>query len=157
MKELRRQGFKGRIIGSQIFADPNVGELMGADGDGAMFVAGFWKNQSPEAKAFDDKLVETTKARGIHRLGAHHADAQAYDTVFLVKQLLEKTGATGDPAKLATEREALVNAIEGVRFSGVLGSNICFKSTHDAELPGYIIELKDGAWNKFDAVPANAC
>ena len=46
---------------------------------------------------------------------------------------------------------------EGVRFSGVLGSNICFKSTHDAELPGYIIELKDGAWNKFDAVPANAC
>ena len=96
-------------------------------------------------------------ARGIHRLGAHHADAQAYDTVFLIKQLLEKTGATGDPAKLATEREALANAINGIRFNGVLGSNICFKSTHDAELPGYIIELKGGAWNKFDAVPANAC
>jgi branched-chain amino acid transport system substrate-binding protein len=157
VKELRRQGYKGRVIGSQIFADPNVGELMGADGDGTMFVAGFWKNQSPEAKAFDDKLVETLTARGIHRLGAHHADAQAYDTVFLIKQLLEKTGATGDPAKLATEREALANAINGIRFNGVLGSNICFKSTHDAELPGYIIELKGGAWNKFDAVPANAC
>ena len=157
VKELRRQGYKGRVIGSQIFADPNVGELMGADGDGTMFVAGFWKNQSPEAKAFDDKLVETLTARGIHRLGAHHADAQAYDTVFLIKQLLEKTGATGDPAKLATEREALANAINGIRFNGVLGNNICFKSTHDAELPGYIIELKGGAWNKFDAVPANAC
>ena len=157
VKELRRQGYKGRVIGSQIFADPNIGELMGADGDGTMFVAGFWKNQSPEAKAFDDKLVETLTARGIHRLGAHHADVQAYDTVFLIKQLLEKTGATGDPAKLATEREALANAINGIRFNGVLGSNICFKSTHDAELPGYIIELKGGAWNKFDAVPATAC
>ena len=157
VKELRRQGYKGRVIGSQIFADPNVGELMGADGDGTMFVAGFWKNQSPEAKAFDDKLVETLTARGIHRLGAHHADAQAYDTVFLIKQLLEKTGATGDPAKLATEREALANTINGIRFNGVLGNNICFKSTHDAELPGYIIELKGGAWNKFDAGPANAC
>ena len=156
VKELRRQGYKGRIIGSQIFADPNIGELMGPEGDGTMFVSGFWKNRTPEAKAFDDKLVETTKARGIHRLGAHHADAQAYDTVFLVKQLLEKTGATGDLAKLPAEREALVNAMEGVRFNGVLGTNICFVG-HDAELPGYIIELKGSTWNKFDEAPANPC
>ena len=156
VKELRRQGYKGRIIGSQIYADPNIGELLGADGDGTMFVAGFWKNQSPEAKAFDDKLIATTKERGIHRLGAHHADAQAYDTVFLVKQLIEKAGVTGDPAKLADEREALVKALEGVRFSGILGTNICFNG-HDAELPGYIIEIKGGVWNKFDEAPANPC
>jgi branched-chain amino acid transport system substrate-binding protein len=156
VRELRRQGYKGRIIGSQIFADPNIGELMGAEGEGTMFVSGFWKNRTPQTKAFDDKLVEATKARGIHRLGAHHADAQAYDTVFLVKQLLEKTGATGDVTKLAQEREALVNAMQGIHFSGVLGDNICFAG-HDAELPAYIIEIKGGIWNKFDEAPANPC
>ena len=156
VKELRRQGYKGRIVGSQIFADPNIGELLGAEGDGTMFVAGFWKNRTPEAKAFDAKLVALTGERGIHRLGAHHADAQAYDTVFLVKQLLEKTNATGDLAKLPQEREALVNAMEGIHFSGVIGSDICF-TKHDAELPGYIIEIKGGVWNKFDEVPANRC
>lgn len=156
VKELRRQGYKGRIIGSQIFADPNIGELMGEGGDGTMFVAGFWKHQSPEAKAFDDKLVALLKVRGIHRLGAHHADAQAYDTVYLVKQLIEKTGATGDPAKLEQEREALVNAMTGVRFSGVLGKDICFVG-NDAELPGYIIEIKGNTWNKFDEAPADKC
>lgn len=156
VKELRRQGYQGRIIGSQIFADPNIGELMGAGGDGTFFVAGFWKDQSPQAKAFDSKLVATLNARGIHRLGAHHADAQAYDTVYLVKNLLEKTGATGDPAKLEQKREALVKALEGIRFSGVLGKDICFAG-HDAELPGYIIELKGGVWNKFDEGPADKC
>lgn len=156
IKELRRQGYKGRIIGSQIFADPNISELLGADGEGTMFVAGFWKDQSPAAKAFNDKFIAVTKARGIHRLGAHHADAQAYDTVYMVKQIIEKVGATGDPAKLAEEREALVKAMEGIRFTGVLGQNICFAG-HDAELPGFIIEIKNGAWTKFDEAPADPC
>lgn len=156
VKELRRQGYKGRIVGSQIFADPNIGELMGAEGNGTTFVAGFWKERSPEAKAFDAKLVALLKQRGIHRLGAHHADAQAYDTVFLVKQLIEKTGVTGDPAKLAQEREALVKGMKGIRFSGVLGTDICFDG-NDAELPGYIIEIKDGVWTKVDEAPADKC
>ncbi len=156
VKELRRQGYNGRIVGSQIFADPNIGELLGPDGDGTMFVAGFWKEQTPEAKSFDEKLVEGAKARGIHRLGAHHADAQAYDIVFLLKQIIEKTGVTGNPAKLADEREELVKAMEGIRFTGVLGKNICFAG-HDAELPGYIIEVKQGAWTKFDEAPADPC
>ena len=156
VKELRRQGYKGRIVGSQIFADPNIGELMGDGGDGTMFVSGFWKLRTPETKAFDDKLVALLKARGIHRLGAHHADAQAYDTVYLMKQIIEKTGVTGDPAKLEQEREALVAAMKGIRFNGILGNDICFAG-NDAELPGYIIELKGSAWVKFDEAPADKC
>lgn len=156
VKELRRQGYKGRVIGSQIFADPNIAELLGPEGEGTMFVSGFWKNRTSEAKSFDDRLVATLKDRGIHRLGAHHADAQAYDTMFLVKQLIEKTGATGNPAKLEQEREALAKGMEGIRFTGIIGENICF-SGHDAELPGYIIEIKNGAWTMFDSVPADHC
>lgn len=155
-KELRRQGYEGRIIGSQIFADPNVVELFGPEGEGTLLVAGFWKGRTEQSQIFNDKLVEKLAERGIHKLGAHHSDAQAYDTLFLLKQVMEKAGVTGDPAKLEEEREAIVAAMEGVTFSGILGDNICFVG-HDAELPGYVIEIKDGEWTKFDEAPADKC
>jgi branched-chain amino acid transport system substrate-binding protein len=156
IKELRRQGYKGRIVGSQLFADPNVVELFGPEGNGTLLVAGFWKGHTAASQSFNDRLVAELKKRGIHRLGAHHVDAQAFDTVFLLKQVMEQVGVTGDPAKLPQEREAIVAAMHGVRFSGVLGDNICFAG-NDAELPGYIIEIKDGEWTKFDEASADPC
>ncbi|HWK68971.1 MAG TPA: ABC transporter substrate-binding protein [Rhizobiaceae bacterium] len=156
IKELRRQGYKGRIIGSQIFADPNVAELFGPEGEGTMVVAGFWKGRNEAAQKFDEAFVAEAERRGIHKLGAHHSDAQAYDTFFLMKQIMEKAGVTGDPAKLEEERAAIVAAMDGVKFTGVLGDDICFAG-HDAELPGYIIEIKDGKWTKFDEAPADKC
>jgi branched-chain amino acid transport system substrate-binding protein len=156
VRELRRQGYEGRVIGSQIFADPNIVELFGEAGEGTMLVAGFWKGRTPEAQAFNDKLVEELDSRGIHKLGAHHSDAQAYDTVYLVKQAMEEAGVTGDPAKLQEERDAIIAAMEDISFDGVLGDDICFNG-HDAELPGYVIEIKDGEWTKFDEVAADTC
>jgi branched-chain amino acid transport system substrate-binding protein len=155
-KELRRQGYKGRIIGSQIFADPNIVELFGPEGEGTMVVAGFWRGRTPEAQEFNDKYVKEAEARGIHRLGAHHSDAQAYDSVFLLKQVMEKAGVTGDSSKLEQEREALVEAMKGIRFTGILGDNICFAG-NDAELPGFVIEIKDGQWTKFAEAAADTC
>lgn len=156
IKELRRQGYKGRIIGSQIFADPNIVELFGPEGEGTMVVAGFWKGRSPAAQRFNDKFVQRTKERGIHKLGAHHSDAMAYDTVYLLKQVMQKVGTTGNPAKLAEEREAIVGGMEGLKFAGILSDAICFDG-HDGRLPGYVIEIKGGQWTKFDEFPAEGC
>lgn len=156
IKELRRQGYKGRIIGSQIFSDPNVVELFGAEGEGTMMVAGFWKGFSPASQKFNDDFVAASEKRGIHKLGAHHSDAQAYDTFFLMKQIMEAAKVTGDADKLDAEREAVVAAMKGVKFNGVLGNDICFAG-NDAELPGYVIEIKGGQWTKFDEAPANKC
>ena len=69
---------------------------------------------------------------------------------------MEQVGVTGDPAKLEEEREAIVAGMQGVTFSGILGDDICFDG-NDAELPGYIIEIKDGEWTKFDEAPADKC
>ncbi|EAQ02216.1 branched-chain amino acid ABC transporter, periplasmic aminoacid-binding protein, putative [Pseudooceanicola batsensis HTCC2597] len=154
--ELNRQGYEGRVIGSQIFADPNVLELFGPEGEGTLLVAGFWKGRTEASQKFNDAFVAEAEARGIHKLGAHHSDAQAYDTVYLVKQLMEAAGTTGDPDKLEEERQALVDGMEGIRFSGILADDICFDG-HDAELPGYVIEIKDGEWTKFAEAPADSC
>lgn len=154
--ELRRQGYRGRVVSSQIAADPMMVELLGKEGDGTLLVASFWKGHSERSAEFDRKFVAENARRGIRKLGAHHTDAQTYDSVYLLKRLLEKAGTTGDPAKLASERQALVDALKGIRFTGVLGGEICFAG-NDAELPGYVIEIKNGEWTKFDEAPADKC
>jgi hypothetical protein len=37
-----------------------------------------------------------------------------------------------------------------------VGDDICFVG-HDAELPGYVIEIKGGAWTQYAAAPADTC
>lgn len=153
---LRQQGYKGRFIGSQLFADPNNVNLFGPDGNGTIFVTGFWKGENAEAEAFDKGFAKLAKEQGLNKLGPWHTDAQAYDTVYVVKKAMEKAGVTGDPSKLASEREAIADAMNGIHYSGVLGENICF-SGHDASLPGYVIEIKDQKWTLLNKVPADKC
>jgi branched-chain amino acid transport system substrate-binding protein len=156
LRELHRQNYKGRVIGSQLFADPNLVGLFGKDADGMLFVSGFWRNHNDKTKEFSARFIEAMAKRGIKKLGPHHVDAQAYDTVFLLKQAIESSRVTGDPGKLAAERIAVRDAMKGIKFSGVLGDNICFTGS-DAELPGYVIELRNADWTLFDEFPPDQC
>jgi branched-chain amino acid transport system substrate-binding protein len=158
IKELRRQGFTGRVIGSQIFADPNSIDLFGRDADGMIIVAGYWWDRNDATRAFTKKFNEENAKRGLtSKKIPHHTDAQAYDIVYLLKQAMERAGVTGDPAKLAQERTAIRDALQGIRFTGVTGENTCFNADRDAQLPGFIIEIKDLKWNLFDSWPADGC
>lgn len=156
IRELKRQGFEGRMIGSQVFSDPNILELFGDLAEGTTFMAGFHKDSSPEAAEFDAKFIEATAEMGIRKLGAHHSDAQSYDAVYLFAKVMEEAGITGDPANLAEERLAIREGLKDVTFSGVLGENLCFAGG-DAELPGYVITIEDGAWKLMDSHPADPC
>lgn len=156
IRELKRQGYKGRMIGSQIFSDPNILELFGDQAEGTTFIAGFHKDSSPAATAFTEKFMAENERRGIRKLGAHHTDAQSYDSVYLLAQAMREGGVTGDPDKLAAERDVIRQKLTGIRFSGILGNNICFVG-RDAELPGYVIQIKDGKWTKLDEWAADDC
>ncbi len=156
MKELRRQGFQGRVIGSQIFADPNALDLFGKDADGMIIVAGFWWDRTDATRAFTKKFAALNAQRGLEiKKIPHHTDAQAYDIVYLLKEAMEKAKVTGDPAKLTAERTAVRDALNGIKFSGVTGDNTCFNADRDARLPGFIIEIKDQKWNLFDSWAAD--
>jgi branched-chain amino acid transport system substrate-binding protein len=158
IKELRRQGFQGQIVGSQIFADPNALDLFGHDADGLLIVAGFWWDRNEATRAFTKKFGEENAKRGLtSKKIPHHTDAQAYDLVYLLKQVMEKAGVTGDPAKLAQERTAIRDGLKGVVFTGVTGDNTCFTADRDAMLPGFVIEIKDLKWNLYDQWPADPC
>lgn len=156
MKELRRQGFKGRIIGSQIFADPNSLDLFGTDANGMIIVAGFWWDRTDATRAFTKKFAALNAERGLtSKKIPHHTDAQAYDIVYLLKAAMEKAKVTADPAKLAEERTAIRDALKGITFTGITGDNTCFNADHDARLPGYVIEINDLKWNLYDSWPAD--
>jgi branched-chain amino acid transport system substrate-binding protein len=158
LRELRRQGFRGRVIGSQIFADPNSVELFGPEGDGMLIVAGFWWDRNDATRAFTTKYREENARRGLtQKRIPHHTDAQAYDIVYLYKQVMEKAGVTADPARVAAERTAIRDALRGIRFTGVTGENTCFDAQRDAELPGFVIEIRNLQWSLFDSHPADQC
>lgn len=158
LRELRRQGFRGRVIGSQIFADPNSVELFGPEGDGMLIVAGFWWDRNDATRAFTAKFREENARRGLpHKRIPHHTDAQAHDIVHLYKQVMERANVTGDPARLAAERTAIRDALRGIRFTGVTGENTCFDAQRDAELPGFVIEIRNLQWSLFDTHPADQC
>jgi branched-chain amino acid transport system substrate-binding protein len=158
LKELKRQGFQGRIIGSQIFADPNSLELFGEDADGMLIVAGFWWDRNDATRAFTQRFAAENARRGLpQKRIPHHTDAQGYDIAFLLRQAMTAARVTGDPARIAAERTAIRDALRGMRFTGVVGENICFNAQRDAELPGFIIEIRNMQWRLFDSFPADQC
>jgi branched-chain amino acid transport system substrate-binding protein len=155
--ELRRQGYHGPVIGSQLFADPNNRELFGKDGDEVMFATSFWKGSSPQAEAFDAEFVKRCTAKGIHKLGAFHTDAITWDTMHLLASAMETAKVTGDPDKVADERLAVNAAMANIKqFDGLVGKGICFKG-NEGQIPGYTIEMMNSDWELMYAFPANAC
>ncbi|MBX9595279.1 MAG: ABC transporter substrate-binding protein [Roseomonas sp.] len=158
LRELRRQGFRGRVIGSQIFADPNSVELFGPEGEGMLIVAGFWWDRNDATRAFTRKYAEENARRGLtSKRIPHHSDAQAYDIVYLMKQAGERARVTGEASRIAAERTAFRDALRGISFTGVTGENTCFDAARDAELPGFIIEIKNQGWSLFDSFAADTC
>ena len=69
---------------------------------------------------------------------------------------MKEQSITGEAGKVDDERLSIREGLKTVNFSGVLGSNLCFAGT-DAELPGYVIQIKDGKWTLLDTHSADAC
>lgn len=156
MREVRRQGHDSIMIGSQVMADPDIAKILGADGEGAIYVTWYWWNANERTRSFERKFVEEVKKRGLNKGGAHHVDASAYDIVYVLADAMKRAGTTGDPAKLQAERAAIRDALAKTELEGVSG-RICFDKDHDAELAGYIIGIRKGERYLVDAHPSDKC
>lgn len=156
LKEIRRQGIKTPLIGSQIWADPEIIDKFGADGEGSVFITWYWYKRDQRSREFSRKFVAAAKKQGIIKPFPHHVDAAAYDTVYVLKAVMEKVGATGDPAKGKQERTAIRDALPTMSYNGVIGK-ICFEKTGDAQLPGYVLTMNHKKWELLDSHPALPC
>ncbi len=156
LKEMRRQGINTPLIGAQIWADPEIVDKFGTDGDGSVFATWYWYKRDKRSQDFSDKFVAASKAQGIEKPFPHHVDASAYDIVYILKAAIEKAGVTGDPAKVKAERTAIRDTLGTLTYSGIIG-NICFEKTGDAQLPGYVLTMKNKQWELLEEHPALPC
>jgi len=156
MKELRRQGHTSTLIGGQIFADPDIGKVLGTDGEGATFVSWYWWDANDRTRQFEKKFLDEAKKRGVNKSGAHHVDASAYDIVYVYADSMRRANVTGDAAKVKAERTAIRDNLMATNINGVNGK-ICFSQDHDAELPAYIIRLKNGQRTLLDSHAPDVC
>ena len=156
MKELRRQGHNSTLIGGQIFADPDIGKILGADGEGAIYVAWYWWDNNAKTREFEKKFLEEAKKRGVNKSGAHHVDASAYDIVYVFADAMKRAAVTGDADKVRAERTAIRDALKTANMDGVIGK-ICFSKDNDSELPAFIIRIKNGQRTLLDTHQPDKC
>lgn len=148
LKELDKRGFKDkeRII---IFANADGASLfeLGAGYlDGCYLWSGKDNNsQSPRWQHLKKRYLK--KYPGSRSINA--VVNICYDMVYLVKNAIENTGATGDPAKLQEERSNLMSYCRNLKnFPGVL-YNYDFVNGFP-QWKVYLLQAKNNEWNKVE-------
>lgn len=135
--QARAAGFSGVIMGADGF-DGTIGTMVE---DKSLYNNSFFTNHySPDDTA--DAVQNFVKAYS-DKFGAESLNALAalaYDSVYMLKQSIEKAGSA--------DRTAIRDAMSGMSFSGVTGS-FTLDVSGTPEKSVAIIEFKDGAaiWN----------
>ena len=146
-KEMKRQGVTGRIFGGTTVADVELPRRMDGAGEGMTIGTTFYRDVSDRTRAFAEAFAERARAAGLKRLEPNQFDAATYDIVHLYAAAMQAAGTTGDPAKVAEERAAIVEALNGLKDFPALEGAISFGANGDALKPIYVLEIRDGAWS----------
>ena len=158
LKELRRQGITAPLIGGQIWADPEIVEGFAGLGDNSVFASYFYYNLNDKSRTFSKKFVAAAAKAGIEKLWPHHVDVSAYDTMYVLKAAMEAAEVTGDPSKVVAERTAIRDTLGKLTYDNlVIGDGICFDKFGDAQLPAYIMTMKNKKWELLDQYAPLPC
>ncbi|WP_459615676.1 ABC transporter substrate-binding protein [Bordetella sp. 2513F-2] len=157
LKELARQGLKSRIIGGTQSADWNLIQRAGADAEGSLVSTTYNPaDERPHSKAFSDAFVAQAKAAGeTGDLRPNMYDAAAYTIVRLYAEAMTRGKVTGDPAKVAAERDIIRQQLLTITdFETVEGHHNGF-TDGDALKTAYTLEVKNGAWHMLGSKGPN--
>lgn len=149
-QELRRQGYRGRIVGGSTISDPELAKRMGPAGDGTMFPTAFYPGLNERTKAFDDELVRRAKDAGIDRTSASQFDASTYSIVMLYAEAMRKASVTGAASNLAAERTAIRDQLRALKDFPAIEGSITFQKSGDALKSSYIIEIANSDFKLID-------
>jgi branched-chain amino acid transport system substrate-binding protein len=155
LAELRRQGDKGRILGGSNIADVDLPERMGPNGDGTLVGATFYSGRDDaRTKKFVEKFKEKLKAKGEPVIDPSQFDAASYDIVYMYADAMKRMKVTGDPAKVAAERQEIRDQIKSLKAYPALVGALSMGPGNDMIKPIYILEAKANKWTLLDTHPA---
>lgn len=144
VREIRKQGLIQPIVGALGMAETRYLEIAGPAAEGSMAVMPFWPD-NPDPRT--QKWVSAFRARAHTSPG--NTDALMYDTFFIMKTCIEKSGVTNKPDDLAADRDRIRGCLAGLHdFPGIVG-NISFDANGDAELKPIVLRAKGGHWESL--------
>lgn len=147
VREMRRQGMRGRIVGGTTIVDVNLPSRMGVDGNGTLVSSThFYNFDSPRAIAFRDEFVKRAQAAGeTGDLRPGMYDAAAHSIVHFYAAAMREVRVTGERARLAAERAAIRDALRAMRnVETIEGTLARFTEQGDALKTTYVLEVRDG-------------
>ena len=139
-KEARKQGLKTPFIGGVSIQSTKFIELAGADAEGTVTAVSFWvDNQDPKVVSF----VREYRKRHGGRDPIPQAAAM-YETIMMLKQVIEKNGVTNKGSDLASDRDKIQKGLAGLKdFKGLTG-NLTMSPGGTVSKEAYVIVVKDG-------------
>jgi branched-chain amino acid transport system substrate-binding protein len=139
-KEVRKQGLKSPFIGGVSLQSTKFIELAGPDAEGMVTGVSFWVD-SPDPKVVS--FVKEYRKRDGGRDPIPQA-ASMYETVLLLKQVIEKSGVTNKASNLASDRDKIQKGLATLKdFKGLTG-NVTMSPAGTVSKPAYVIVVKDG-------------
>lgn len=135
-------------------------DFFGCDGmDGILTVEGFDTKLAEGlmlltpfvATATDEKTSAFTKAyKDAYGDEPIQFAADAYDCVYVVKELLEKTGCTPDMSASDICDKLKAAIVDGYTYSGLTGENMSWKDTGEVSKEPKGMIIKDGVYQPLD-------
>ncbi|HEY7675736.1 MAG TPA: ABC transporter substrate-binding protein [Candidatus Methylomirabilis sp.] len=156
VKEFRRQGLKQPITGGNPLMHENFAKNTGEAGEGVVAPASF-NPFSPDARvqAFVKKFMEKAQAAGVSGV-PEFANVNVYDTVYLLKSIMERKGITNRPDDLAKDRERIMQGLAETTGAQGLAGKFGFNKEGDGVKDIYVMMVKGGRWTQVDFAPAQA-
>jgi branched-chain amino acid transport system substrate-binding protein len=152
--ELRRQGYKGRILGGSSIADVDLPERMGPAGEGTMVGATFYAGmEDARTKTFVERFKAKLKEKGEAIIDPSQFDAATYDIVYMYADAMKRANVTGDVAKVDAERRAIRDQIKNLKNYPALVGPLSMGPDNDVIKTIYILESKAGHWSLVDKHP----
>jgi branched-chain amino acid transport system substrate-binding protein len=144
LKEMRRQGLTQNIVGGSPLIHENLPKLGGKAANGTFAPCTFHYSIAPTR--FVSEFVKRAKAKGFKVTAPIMYDVNVYDSVYIMKYVIEKMGVTNKPEDLKKDREKIMKGLTNIKdFRGIVGP-VAFNKDGDGTKPIFVAEARDGVW-----------
>lgn len=144
VRELRRQGMNQPILSGIGISSNDFMRLAGAAAEGAINAQPFWAgNPEPRVQKF---VAEYRKRTGKQ---APNYAASSYDTLYILKQIIETSGVTNKPDNLDDDRVKIRDGLANLKdFKGITGDT-SMGPEGDAIKEKYVLIVKNGEFTRL--------
>lgn len=141
-RELRRQGYKGAILGGTPTVSQDYIKIGGEAVNDTYVVVPYYYG----VKSTDNTRFVTGYATAANRNTPDPWEASTYECIGMLAQAMREAKVTGDPDRLAQERKAVQERLAALKgYPGLMGP-ISFDADRVAVKPAVIIRVRNGAW-----------